>query len=67
MTQWVFRAVSRAAELQKDEWLRLSWGQGEADPLLLCELRTRADAYLGLRETGYERWCELNGEDPATE
>lgn len=66
-TRWVFRAVERASELQKEEWDRVSWQQGQADPILLTELRTRADAYKGLIETPYERFCELLGEEPKEE
>jgi hypothetical protein len=62
-TQWVFRAVLNASRLQKEEWERASWDEGKADQLLLTELRTRADAYLGIAETPYERFCELNGEN----
>jgi hypothetical protein len=35
--------------------------RGQADPLLLMELTTRADAYAALDETTYEQWCEANG------
>jgi hypothetical protein len=66
-TRWVFRAIVRASELQKEEWDRVSWQDGSADPLVLHTLRTRADAYLGLIETPYERLCELNGEEPEEE
>lgn len=59
--------MRRGSEAQKSEWLARSWQGGEADPLTLCELRTRADAYLAIEETAYERWCELHGVDPVTE
>ncbi|MDB5584305.1 MAG: hypothetical protein JWR80_9481 [Bradyrhizobium sp.] len=64
VTKWVFKAVKRASELQKDAWDKASWDEGEADPLLLTELRARADAYLAIVETPYERMCELNDEEP---
>lgn len=63
-TQWVFRAIQRASVLQKEEWDRVSWQDGNADPLVLHTLRTRADAYEGLRETSYERFCELLDIEP---
>lgn len=63
VTQWVFRAVRNAAQLQKEDWDRRSWENGEADPLALVELRARADAYSAIAETPYERMCELNGEE----
>jgi hypothetical protein len=47
--------------------MQQSWAKGEADPELLIELRTRADAYLALVETEYEQWCEALGEPPQDE
>lgn len=64
VTKWAFRAVQAAAEAQKAGWLTQSWEANNPDPLVLCELRTRADAYLALYETPYEMWCELNGQEP---
>ena len=55
-----------AAE-QQAEWARRSWDGGECDPLLLCELRTRADAYRAIAETSYEGFCEQLGLEPAPE
>lgn len=66
VTEWVLKAVRTAALLQQEEWTRLSWEQGRADPLALTELRTRADSYVALDETPYETWAGLNG-DPVTE
>ncbi len=64
VSQWVFQAISTAAEAQKSEWLRRSWLANNPDPLALCELRTRADAYTALEETAYEGWCVINGQEP---
>lgn len=44
--------------------MALSWDQGKADPLALCELRTRADAYEALAAIDYDRLCELHGVTP---
>jgi hypothetical protein len=63
-TQWVLRAAEKAADLQQIAWNDASWGRGEADPLMLTELRTRADAYRALGETSYEDWCSVLGEEP---
>lgn len=64
VSQWVFRGARAASEAQKAHWNELSWESGKADPLELCELRTRSDAYLALVETGYEDWCSIQGDEP---
>lgn len=60
VTQWVFNSCRKAAELNRNHWNRESWG-GNVDPQLRLECATRADAYLALVETTYERWAEFNG------
>jgi hypothetical protein len=67
VSQWIFKAVKASAQAQKAHWLTESWEGAKADPLLLCELRTRADAYTALEETTYEGWCDANGDDPVTD
>lgn len=64
MAQWLFRATAEFSQTLKAEWVALSWGQGKADPLVLCELRTRADAYEALVAMDYDRLCELHGVAP---
>lgn len=65
VTQWVFKAFATAAEENKTEWAKASWEQGVANPLLLAELRTRADAYRAIFETPYAAHCETNGDEPS--
>lgn len=60
VTQWVMRTALKAAEMNKEAWLDASWVQGNCDPQLLNETRTRADAYRALAETTYDKWLELN-------
>lgn len=60
ITQWVFKAIEHGAEAQRQGWLDASWEDNRADPLLLCELRTRADAYRAIIDTSFERWSELH-------
>ena len=67
LTRWVFLALERASEAQREDWLRRSWEAGEADPLALVELRTRADAYRAPFETTYEAFCEMLNETPRAE
>jgi hypothetical protein len=63
VTQWVISACRRAADENKLAWVEASWESGTADPLLLMELRTRADAYLALAETQWAGWLKAHGED----
>lgn len=63
VTQWVMRGARAGAEANRQAWTDASWGQGQADPLMLAELRSRADAYMALAETGFEGWRSANGED----
>lgn len=60
VTRWVMSAAQGAADAQKAEWDRLSWVAGNADPLTLIELRTRADAYSALFENTYAQWSEMH-------
>jgi len=42
----VLDCYRRMADEQREAWIALSWDAGDANPDLLIELRTRADAYL---------------------
>lgn len=67
----VTRAVTRAFRLTRDDcehaWKDASWNNGHANPLLLKELRTRADAYEAIADLTYEGLMETNGETPSEE
>jgi hypothetical protein len=65
VTRWVFRAFAICADENKAEWITASWEQGVSNPLMLAELRTRADAYRAVIDTPYEAHCETNGDEPA--
>lgn len=62
ITRWVMGACAKAAAENRQSWIEASWGAGNADPLLLVELKTRADAYLALEQTRYEGWLETHGD-----
>lgn len=64
VTRWVFQALQINMEECRQAWLNASWGTGTADPALLIELRTRADAHETLIATSYQGFCETNGEEP---
>lgn len=59
--------LRESATLHEEEWRKVSWEGGEADPRLLIELRTRSDAYLAIEEATYEGFCERAGIDPVSE
>lgn len=62
VTKWVFAAVKRAAEQEREEWIRQSWDEGKIDPMQLSELRTRANALTELCDNQFETWQLWNGE-----
>lgn len=62
VTRYIFRALEIAFDDQKRAWTDASWINGHANPLLLQELRTRADAYASLSDTSYEGWLEMNND-----
>lgn len=59
VTRFVAAAFLSAAKKQQEAWIAGSWLTGEAPPMLLNELRTRADAYNAFLETGLSRYVEL--------
>lgn len=63
VTQWVLAACAKAADANRETWVAASWEGGQVDPLLRCELFTRADAYLALAQTDFEGWQKTHGED----
>lgn len=67
VTAWVMKGCQKAAQANKEHWVQKSWFGNNADPLLLKECSTRADAYAALVETTYEGWCEVNEDNPEIE
>lgn len=63
-------AMVSFAGLQRDEWIRRTFDatdRPDPDPVLLSELRTRADAYRAIPETTYDDWMSAHGNDPQPE
>jgi hypothetical protein len=60
VTAWVMGELEKAADSQLDAWVAASWVHGEADPLKLAQLRTRADAYVALSDMSYEDLCSID-------
>lgn len=61
------RGLEAEAVNQEAAWRDASWVNGMANPNLLKELRTRADAYRALAELNYDGVCEALGEQPVEE
>jgi hypothetical protein len=58
------QAMASFAGRQRDEWIARTWDAGEhPDPVLLTELRARADAYQAIPECTYNDW--MKSHDPA--
>lgn len=60
VTTWVVAALKKSSEAQRRAWVDASWESGTADPLLLIELRTRADAYDAMSEVTFEGLKEIH-------
>lgn len=54
VTEWVFARLRDKSEECKQSWLARSWGQGQNDPLLLADLRARAEAWTDIADMKYE-------------
>lgn len=54
VTEEVFRAFDRLGERAKQTWLAASWGKGNCDPVLLADLRARAEVVEDFRKLSYE-------------
>ena len=63
VTEAISRALVMLAERNKQKWLELSWGGGQADPLVLAELRARAEVALDLSELTVEELNEALDEE----
>jgi len=64
VTEWIFGLIARFSARQKELWSEQAW-DGNLDPVLLAEARTRADSYASLSESTYEDWLAID--DTATE
>jgi hypothetical protein len=54
VTEHVLKRVGELAEQNKQKWIVESWEQGAADPMVLIDLRARAQAAKDLSELKYE-------------
>jgi hypothetical protein len=54
VTEHVLQRVGELAEANKQKWIDQSWGAGTCDPMILIELKARAQAATDLSELKYE-------------
>jgi hypothetical protein len=54
VSEEVFRAFARLEAKAKADWLALSWGRGQCDPLVLADLRARAQVVEDFRTISFE-------------
>lgn len=54
VTEHVLARVSSMAEANKQRWMDVSWGGGQTDPLILAELKARAEAAADLSSIKFE-------------
>lgn len=61
VTEHVLKRVGELAEQNKQKWIDESWGAGNCDPMVLIELKARAQAATDLSELKYE---DIDESDP---
>ena len=57
VTEYVLKRVAELAELNKQIWIDESWTAGKCDPMVLVELRARAEAAKDLSEL---EWSDID-------
>lgn len=63
ITEAVNRALVKLAERNKAKWISVSWDGGQTDPVILADLRARAEIAQDLSELTIEEFNEaLNDE-----
>lgn len=63
VTEEVSRALVRLAERNKAEWMRASWDCGEANPVILADLKARYETANDLSELTFEQLEEALNEE----
>jgi len=54
VTEHVLKRVGALAEQNRQKWIDESWGAGNCDPMVLVELKARAQAAMDLSDIRYE-------------
>ena len=59
VTEHVLKRVGELAEANKQKWIDESWGAGKCDPMMLIDLKARAEAAKDLSEI---QWSDIDDE-----
>ena len=59
VTEHVLKRVGELAEANKQKWIDESWGAGRCEPLVLIDLKARAEAAKDLSEL---KWSDIDDE-----
>jgi hypothetical protein len=59
VTEHVLKRVGELAEANKQKWIDESWGAGKCEPLVLIDLKARAEAAKDLSEL---KWRDIDDE-----
>ncbi len=57
VTEHVLKRVGELAEQNKQKWIDESWGAGNCDPMVLVDLKARAEAAKDLSEL---TWSDID-------
>ena len=60
VTEHVLKRVGELAEQNKQKWIDESWGGGKCDPLVLIDLKARAEAAKDLSEI---EWSDIDDDE----
>lgn len=60
VTEHVLKSVAELAEANKQKWIDESWGAGKCDPMVLTELKARAEAAKDLSEI---EWKDISEDE----
>lgn len=64
VTEAVSKALVMLAERNKQKWIDASWSGGQADPVVLAELKARAQMAQDLSELAFEELREVLDDEP---
>jgi len=59
ITEAMVKSLVMMAERNKAKWIEVSWGGGQADPLVLADLRARAEMAQDLSELTVDELNEV--------
>ena len=63
VTEAVTKALRILAERNKQKWIDASWGGGQVDPIVLADLKARAEMAQDLSELTFEELSEVLDDD----